>query len=145
MAFKWAVVCSLCVLLPFAAAASATCANKSAVVHSCFYCGNRQTCDKERVLKLAKSQGECCQLASLQPPPPIHLPINGIMWSWDTDAKKCTVYLGDGPELRPGDCVGGFLHSTAPPPEPPIHPPPPKAKNVLYIVIDDLRPELAGG
>ena len=149
MAVSWAaalaIVCSLCALRSQVTATTTTCANKSAWVNSCFHCGNRQTCDKERVLKLAKSKEECCQLASLQPLPPIHLPINGMMWSWDIDNNNCTVYLGDDPELYPGNCVSGFLHSTAPPPTPPIHPPPTNPKNILYIAIDDLRPELAGG
>lgn len=40
------------------------------------------------------------------------------------------------------ECTSGIFHQRIPPPPPPPKPAPPNAKNVLFIVVDDLRPNL---
>lgn len=54
-----------------------------------------------------------------------------------------TCYLKDGLEIqiRDGNCTSGGT-ILPPPPTPPPVPPPKNAKNILMILIDDLRPEL---
>ena len=58
-------------------------------------------------------------------------------------ASTCYLKLGTGITKHVGDCTSGG--TLAPPPLPPAPPPPaPKgAKNVLMILIDDIRPELS--
>lgn len=56
----------------------------------------------------------------------------------------CNLFSGaDIPALRPGNCTSGVLASPVPPPPaPPPAPTPPGAKNLLYIIVDDLRTAL---
>ena len=60
------------------------------------------------------------------------------------DSRTC--YLKDGLAIQPhpGNCTSGgtILPTPPPPPTPPPGPAPPNAKSVLFIAIDDLRPEL---
>ena len=60
------------------------------------------------------------------------------------DSRTC--YLKDGLAIQPhpGNCTSGgtILPTPPPPPTPPPGPAPPHAKSVLFIAIDDLRPEL---
>ena len=69
------------------------------------------------------------------------------MWSFDNTEKTCTIYAGSIPTPDPGvgDCVAGRLELPDPVDPTPIVPAPEGAKNVLFIMVDDLRPELAGG
>eukprot|EP00937_MAST-01D_sp_MAST-1D-sp2_P002297 g2297.t1 len=107
-------------------------------------CDNVQTC-LELVHLPAKSQETCCTIASGFPIP-AKIQGRGRMWSWNRTDNACTVYVGDVP--RPGatgDCVAGRMGVPVPAPSPPPAPAPAGAKNVLLIVVDDLRTELAGG
>ena len=132
-------------LLLSAAAAAGTCSD--APLAGCIYCGNGQTCNKLATLA-AKTQQACCQQANLLP-----LPARlGVMWQWDKANSTCTAFMGNEPEVLAGaaavgrDCVFGRLKLNPAPPAPapaPVVPAPAGAKNVLYIAIDDLRPELS--
>ena len=138
---------AMLVLLFSTAAAAGTCSDSP--LPGCIYCGNGQTCYKIRTLT-AKTQQGCCQQAN-NLPIPAQFPIHGIMWQWDKTNEKCTVFAGNEPEVITGtaavghDCAFGRLRlDPAPAPAPtPVAPAPAGAKNVLYIAIDDLRPELS--
>ncbi|GMI33453.1 hypothetical protein TeGR_g4650, partial [Tetraparma gracilis] len=115
----------------------------------CITCDNTQTCFALGT-HVVKHQWECCLAASAFPLPAIASTVygGGKMFQWDASTNECTVYVGSVPSAipGPGDCVSGRLDlPPAPAPAPAPSPPPPGAKNVLFIVVDDLRPELSGG
>jgi len=63
-----------------------------------------------------------------------------------SEGSTCYLKPGTGISKHAGNCTSGGIVAPPPPPGPPPPPPPPApkgAKNVLMILIDDIRPELS--
>jgi hypothetical protein len=98
--------------------------------HSCWY-------DANPIRSIWNSSvAQCCAACDKEP--------KCTCWTLN-HAERATCFLKPGIDIQkhPGNCTSGGTVSPPPPPPPPPPPAPKNAKNVLMILIDDIRPELS--